>query len=685
MFENKKNYVENLISKSLNFWQIDRCFNAIVGLIIISSLYLRSIFDIGPDTAVYLDVGKKLSMGKRYFYDIFEINFPLNMWNYAIQYRIAEFLKIHPIILSEIIVNLLAILSIGFFAQKIQKLKFFHDKYFYYLFIIFFLLAFFLRPFGLRLFEFGTKTSYFLILFFPYFYYFLKNPRQLTKKENFYKGFLMTLIFALKPHYVIFIIIMEFYSSCYHKYWLNLYAFDKLIAIMLSLLYLLTIHYCYPEFFNDVMPMWSEYFNIYSGKLDFIENVLSNFAFMIIPYGFLFLIYSRFKMQEIDHKLMAIFIASTLLVISENVFTVDQFSLFCSLNMGLLARSLIIIFRNNFLKFKENLFFLGFFLIVPLSQQDFIRIVVFGYSGVFNVWWLMMPYLFFSLAKKYKNSFQITLFSRQKIFIIAISYLVFFSIVLLMNKINYWLSNLISLTGMFLIIFVYEKFYQAKIDKKMASFSIFFVMSSIFMFSTNFIDNFRELLDKNSNMYLHQKIYDHKFYYHQKYLSKNSDKEINFYDVHHLSQPFLTYIQKGSSNKMSIYNIDSKISYKRFMMPVLKTEKNFSFAYFLDDLKSNLFDKNTKLIFVDQFKINNSKNNLCSIGYLEYLFYDKEIKEYFLKNYRFENRLILFKNYENKDDFISNIFYKINNYDKFFLKEKFSKITSDIEVYVRTN
>jgi hypothetical protein len=264
------------VAKFLKYLQFRYSFFYICGLIILSSLYLRSIFDIGPDTAVFLDVGKKISFGKKYFYEIFEINFPLNMWNYALQYRIAKFLNIHPIIFSEIIVNILAILSIIFLVKKLPKFTFFQDKNFYYLFIIFFLLAIFLRPFGLRLFEFGTKTSYFLILFFPYFYYYLKNPRQLTKKENFYKGFLMTFIFALKPHYVIFIIIMEFYSSCYHKYWLNLYAFDKLIAIMLSLLYLLTIHYCYPEFFNDVMPMWSEYFNIYSGKLDFIENYGNN-------------------------------------------------------------------------------------------------------------------------------------------------------------------------------------------------------------------------------------------------------------------------------------------------------------------------------------------------------------------------------------------------------------------------
>ena len=674
------------VAKFLKYLQFRYSFFYICGLIILSSLYLRSIFDIGPDTAVFLDVGKKISMGKKYFYDIFEINFPLNMWNYALQYRIAKFLNIHPIIFSEIIVNILSILSIVFLAKKLPKFTFFQDKIFYYLFIIFFLLAIFLRPFGLRLFEFGTKTSYFLILFFPYFYYYLKNPSQLTRKENFYKGFLMALIFALKPHYAIFIIILELYSSFYYKYWLNIFSFDKLIAVMVSLLYLLAIHYFYPEFFGDVLPMWSEYFNIYSGKLHFIQNVLSNFAFMIVPYSFVYLIYSRFAMQKIDHKLLAVFIASSLLVLVENVFTIDQFSLFCSINMGLIARILIIIFSNNFLKFKENLFFLGFFLIMPFSQNDFIRLVIFGYSGIFNMWWLMVPYLFYVSAKKIKISDQKILFNRQKIFLLIFVYLIILMIALFVNKLNYWFSNLISVLAMFGFLFIYEKYYQTKINEKFSTFSVFFIMSSIFMFSSNFIDNFNELLDKNNNMRMHQKIYDYKFYYHKKYLTNDSDKEINFYDVHHLAQPFLTYLQKDFNQKMSIYNIDSTISYLRIMMPVLKADKNFSFDYFLQDLKKNLFNQKTKLIFVDQLKINLSRQNICAIGYLEYLFYDKEIKDYFLKNYRFENRIILTNNYQIKDDFISNIFNKIDHKkDKYFIKGKFQKITSDIEVYVRKN
>ena len=126
MFENK---YQKFLQFRYNFYYI-------CGLIILVSLYLRSLFDIGPDTAIYLDVGQRLANGKKYFYDIFEINFPLNMWFYAMQYKIAVFLNINNIILSEIIVNILAILSIIFLAKKLKKTFIYNDKNFYYLLIL---------------------------------------------------------------------------------------------------------------------------------------------------------------------------------------------------------------------------------------------------------------------------------------------------------------------------------------------------------------------------------------------------------------------------------------------------------------------------------------------------------------------------------------------------------------------
>ena len=67
--ENK--IVKNFFSKC-SLWHI-------CGVIFLLSIYIRSLADIGPDTGVYMDVGKKLALGKDYFSDIFEINFPILM------------------------------------------------------------------------------------------------------------------------------------------------------------------------------------------------------------------------------------------------------------------------------------------------------------------------------------------------------------------------------------------------------------------------------------------------------------------------------------------------------------------------------------------------------------------------------------------------------------------------------
>jgi hypothetical protein len=100
-----------------------------------------------------------------------------------------------------------------------------------------------------------------------------------------------------------------------------------------------------------------------------------------------------------------------------------------------------------------------------------------------------------------------------------------------------------------------------------------------------------------------------------------------------------------------------------------------------------LKDKNTKLIFVDNYKINESLPGKCIVGYIEYLFFDKEIKNYFLKNFKFENRSIIVEKKEIKDDIYS-WFSKEENldeYSKYQLKGSVRKISSDIEVYVRKN
>ena len=122
MLENKlaKNIINNFSAK-FSLWNI-------CGLIFLLSIYIRSLSDIGPDTGVYMDVGKKLALGKDYFTDIFEINFPILMWLYALQYKVSIAVNISPILMSEIFVNCGGLISIFFASKNLKRTQIFQDK-----------------------------------------------------------------------------------------------------------------------------------------------------------------------------------------------------------------------------------------------------------------------------------------------------------------------------------------------------------------------------------------------------------------------------------------------------------------------------------------------------------------------------------------------------------------------------
>jgi len=183
-----------------------------------------------------------------------------------------------------------------------------------------------------------------------------------------------------------------------------------------------------------------------------------------------------------------------------------------------------------------------------------------------------------------------------------------------------------------------------------------------------------------------RQINDFKAFYHKIYAPKTNDHELNFYDAHQLAHPFATYFKKDSPAVISVYNVNSNLAHNRMMFAINNEQSNFVFDYILRDIKKNLTNNSTKLIFIDAKRINDISTQKCIIGYLEYLFFDKEIKSYFLKNYQFENRLIIVQKYQLDPDFYDKIFNKlIHKNDKYHLNGEFNKIISDIEVYVRKN
>jgi hypothetical protein len=255
------------------------------------------------------------------------------------------------------------------------------------------------------------------------------------------------------------------------------------------------------------------------------------------------------------------------------------------------------------------------------------------------------------------------------------------------SGLNYWLSNFTALLFFFAFYFVCEKYFFIKISKKFTQFSVFIIMASLFLFVHDYSDNIRDLTSEVGFRNKFRKIYDFKAYYYKTEAPKPSDNEIDFYNLHQLAHPIVSYFNKDMPQKMSIYGINALNSYQRILFPIKDSQSNFVYDYIVRDIKKMLNDKNTKLIFVDNYAINEVIEKKCIIGYVEYLFFDKEIKKTFLKNFKFENRLIITKKYEINDDIFSWFFDNQNKseYSKYKLNGSFKKISSDIEVYVRKN
>ena len=164
---------------------------------------------------------------------------------------------------AEIFVNCCALISIFFASKNLKRTKIYEDKIQFNLTIICFFFSFFLRPYGLHLAEFGTKSSYFLILFYPYLALILIDKKELLKKDLIIRGVLMGLIVCLKPHYLIFIALIEIYFGIKYRSIRYFFEIDKLILALILSIYFILIQKIHPNFFEYVVPMWSSYFQTY--------------------------------------------------------------------------------------------------------------------------------------------------------------------------------------------------------------------------------------------------------------------------------------------------------------------------------------------------------------------------------------------------------------------------------------
>ncbi len=628
--------------------------------IFLLSIFIRSILGIGPDTGVYLDLGRKIANGKKYYYDFFEGNFPLSFYFYAFQFRVSNFLHINPIYMSEIVVNILGVASIYFSTKYLQKTTIYDNKNHYNLIIIGFCLAFFLRIGALEISEFGTKTSFLLALLFPYISSSFIRKKPFSEKELFWRGVCMGLIPCLKPHYLILILFIEFYNFWQRRSLKFFFEIDKLIMVLIGSFYLFLIIKFIPEFFESIAMQNSVYYgNNHSFLANFTEKFLWNF---VVPYLIL-LVFSRIKFTKNDLILAIFLFEVSFLVAVENIGTIDQFSVFFAIVTICYLKWIYDLFcaeENNLSKYNFLIFIFACSSILFLGSLFLLSFSAFFY-------WVILPFfLFFSFSKNKK--FSANLFN--KILAITILYLVLFFISCLSLK--YFKIKefyLVSLAALFVIMFFIEK-NSLNFSQNFSSHSIFLLIGSIFWFFGCYFSVISSAFLKDGISEKHNLFLRKTSYYAKSYAYQQDDKILFLTGSNFHQFPLLNYLEKENFYIASVpvnlvfYSENTNFLYSE------DYNKSYTMNYLFRDLKRRIADENLKVLFVN-------KGEFCNIGFLEYYFKDKEFREVFNRNFYFKNHIKIFSD--------SNSKFFISKSNAIFNKDDKSKqnILYDFEVYIR--
>ncbi len=633
--------------------------------IFLLSIFLRSTINIGSDTGFYLDLGKKIVEGKRYYYDFFESNFPPSFYFYSLQYRLATLSGISPIIMSEICINLLALVSIFFAAKILKRSELYSARRDHYnILIISFFLGFFLRIGALQIGEFGTKTSLLLILFYPYFCYSFLNKAILTKKDLIYRGILMGLIPCLKPHYIILVFFIELYHFLEEKSWHFFYRIDRLMGILVVLLYLDLMIKFTPEFLEFMVPMWLEFYVCYVDGNSFLSNVSRHLAKEMLFLPLIAPIFLLLKISKIDRLLLMTVAAAGLLIIAESVGNIDQETVFYAIATTAIFKFSYDFFSSKYFVFKENKFIILTFFLIPIFDIDNFFISMRGLALI----WPAIVLLIFILTKNYK-------ISKWHIFLYVIFLAIFFAN---LNQSDEYLTVSCNFLFLLIFVFIHEKYYR-NADHKFSQ-TVIIIASIVFSsFLYLYISSIQKTIAAKSYFSSPNQLSDEMNYYVKRYAPAKEDGFLTVSNWISHQFPLQNYLQKENYFKYAVvFFYDSKVDRKTHAMFSIKPQRAFVFNYLLDDFKRQLENPHVKIIFASRGDVATKAQYSCETSLLEYYMRDQKLRQLFLQNFRFENRIV---EYEDAEPVPKMIFAKRDKFSE--IKPSKVKIKNDFEVYVR--
>jgi hypothetical protein len=636
------------------------------------NLYLTSITDIGSDTAIYINFGKKIAEGGRYYFDYFESNLPFNFYPYALFYIISQKTGINNIIIVQIAFYLMFFAMIYCSSKIIKKTTIFDQKLIVNFLFLSFFIGFLLRAPGIRFNEIGTKTSYLMLMLVPYLLYSFQHKQELSNTDKIIRGLLMALIPCFKPHYLIILISVESYRIYHKKLFFKLFnQLDYLVFAMFGLLALNWVIYFEREYFEFMVLMWKDFYIAYSDTQTYYKNALSCFIDNILVFIAISLIMFRYKVVDYNLKILLFaVIGSALTLLLEGLISIDQISVFF---FAVVIFVFYLITNQDFIKlmnFTQRKFLICSILYASIIGLEFLFSIIFGINSVLFSFWIIAPILIFKLYRNHKISYQRLIFYSSVYFIlIATLFLIAF---LLANSFD---LLLIIITCNFIFIAssitYYENRYLSKEKNYISNFNFIIIFGAMAILFFYFISTYKTAINQNDQFRSPNNDTDILAYYLKKYSPAKNDKAI-FFSRNIPKYPTYNYLGKYNENKLLTF-----ANYK-----YLSEEKRYDYesldisTYSSNDLRKAMNDKDYKIIFfIDQS--GKYEHKYCGINYLESLVRNKNFKKYLLTNFKF---LVQYQTDYNLNE-IKEKEIKINQ--KKYSYKISNKINNNVIVYVR--
>ncbi len=634
-------------------------------VIFLISILVRSKRDIGPESALYLEIAQKIFSGGKYYQDFFDFNLPLSYIFTLIPLLFAKLLNVSTVICSEIFVNLLGLGTIYFSAKILQRTEIKNDRVFYNLIILSFAAGFFLRIFTLQFNEFATKSTYFLVFAYPYICLQLLKNNQLRKSDQLLIGFLAAMLCCLKAHYVILVLACEIRRFVREKLQITIFfEIRNVVFFLLIVLYSFLIFLCFPEYFSTILTFAPLYFDTrFSGIIFPIKEDIYPLLLLLVTCYFLC---KKFVFLELFFLISAVFCLVPVLELSGFY---DQRVLLYSLSLPLILLIILSLIRDQQINWKRDFLVLLVILVIPqFDRSFFIEIAL----NVGTFWWILV----FVMRQKWNKS-KLNNAEWQKLSLLRYIFLpreqiswTIFSLLTIFTIKMAATSDINNLAWLFsAVIFILEIHFYHNLHQKISQDKKLSLMTTIVIFLV--LSYFLSLQIKsifNSEINLQSESLKNRIAEVTKINSTEDENYIFVSGINFGNYPQRFYLDKP--NPISAANLS--ILYSAIQDNTnLKDGQNL----LLRNLKSQISDKKNKLFLVENFEPQNSHS--CEISFLEFYFKDEEFRTLFLENFAFLDRIIMKKKEGKKVDFYNEEEVKTIN------KESREILIRDIEVYVR--